>query len=249
MPSRDDVQVAVRRRDRFQCQNCGREGEQYAHIVPESDGGEYLLENMIFLCYRCHNNWLEPAGAKSEMKDRLIELGEALRDQEKTDNVLSNVFTWAAAKTKLTVALGGGVLFTDHARILERTGYEEPPYLSIALDKQRRMHINAYFDNAEGDEFMRIEDNVLRLHTADAWDIVVNRRRIKFEHADRKMMLGIRQTEDLTLHVTGSLYLNGGHFQIADDYILYDEYNIRWSENQSFNREMGMLLSPGRLSF
>lgn len=41
--SKAKIQKNIRQRDRFICQYCGKRGEQYAHIVRESDGGEYNL--------------------------------------------------------------------------------------------------------------------------------------------------------------------------------------------------------------
>ena len=98
MASEEEVQGEVRRRDRFQCQMCGAEGEQYAHIVPKSDGGAYELNNLIFLCWRCHNSWQEPARSAPEVKAKLIEVSRKLRDKENSDGVLSSVFQWVAGE-------------------------------------------------------------------------------------------------------------------------------------------------------
>jgi HNH endonuclease len=174
--SKEEVQGEVRRRDRFQCQMCGAEGEQYAHIVPESDGGTYELDNLIFLCWRCHNTWQEPARSAPEMKAKLIEVSRKLRDKDKSDGVLSSVFQWVAEE-RLKVTLGGGMEVVDQERILERRDDSSRPYLRLRKDSTGILHIDAYFDDADGNEFMHIDDNVLRVHTSAAWDIVINRRK------------------------------------------------------------------------
>ena len=230
---------------------CGRRGgEHYAHIVPESDGGSYERENLIFLCYPCHNTWQEPARAPAEIKSRLIEVSRNLRDKDKTDNVLTSVFGWTAGDF-LNVTLGGGIRFVnnDHDRILERRDDETRPYLRLHKDELGLLHINAYFDDADGNDFMYIEDNVLRVHTAAVWDVIINRRHIRFEHVDRKMRLEITQAPDLGLQVTGNLYLNGGYYEITNNRIYDAKYNMAFSGNSVMNGKHGLLLSPGKLGF
>jgi hypothetical protein len=248
MMSRDEVQSDVRRRDRFKCQNCGNRGEQYAHIFPESDGGEYVLENLLFLCGGCHNYWQEPAKAAPEIKARLIELSQKLRDKPKTDSILSSIFAWPAGET-LAVTFGGGIRIIGQERILERKDDPSHPYLTLGVDNFGRCHINARFDDVAGNEFMHVVDNALQLHTRDAWDIAFTRRRIRFEHADRKMKLQIRQTDNMDLRITGSLYINGGYYEITDDHILdVNCNNVMRGCQASFNGH-GLLLAPGAIIF
>ena len=246
--TKDEVKGDVRRRDRFQCQNCGAKGEQYAHIVPDSDGGEYILENLIFLCYGCHNDWQEPAKAGPEMKARLIALSQQLRDQDKSDTLLSSIFSWPAGKI-LAVTFGGGIKIVGQERILERKDDPSRPYLTLGVDKVGRLRINAYFDDTQGNDFMRVTDNILNVHTSDTWDIVFSRRTIRFEHADRTMMLQIRQAANLDLQITGNLYLNGGYYEITGDHIRDIERNNMFRRCVMGNKGHGMLLSPRRMSF
>jgi hypothetical protein len=246
--SEEEVQSEVRRRDRFQCQMCGAEGEQYAHIVPKSDGGAYELNNLIFLCWRCHNAWQEPARSAPEVKAKLIEVSRKLRDKEKSDGVLSSVFQWVAGE-RLKVTLGGGMQIIDQERILERRDDPSRPYLRLRKDPIGILHIDAYFDDADGNDFMHIDDNVLRVHTSAAWDIAINRRKIRFEHADQKMRLEIRQATDMGLLVTGNLYLNGGYFEIAEDRIFDVKNRNTLSGCSAIGNGRGFLLSPGEIMF
>jgi hypothetical protein len=248
MATDEEVQREVRRRDRFQCQMCGAEGEQYAHIVPDSDGGTYTLENLIFLCYRCHNTWQEPARTAPEMKAKLIELSRNLRDKEKHDAVLSSVFGWAAGD-HLKVTLGGGMQVIDQERILDRQGEPDRPYLRLRKDDIGLLHIDAYFDDADGKDFMHIDDNVLRVHTSIAWDVIIARRKIRFEHVDHKMWLEILQAPDMGLHITGGLNLNGGYFEISDNEIVDTTYNNRFIKCSQKANGYGFLLAPGLMIF
>jgi hypothetical protein len=246
--SRDEVQGQVRRRDRFQCQNCGQKGQQYAHIVPDSDGGDYILENLIFLCYDCHNLWQEPARTSSGMKATLIALSQQLRDQAKRDNLLSSIFSWPAGQISV-VTFGGGMRIVGQERILERIDDPTRPYLTLVIDDLGRLHINAYFDDAQGNDFMHVTDNILRVHTADAWDIIFNRRSIRFEHADRTMMLQIKQADNLDLQISGNLYLNGGYYEITDAHIRDIVFNNIVRGCGMEGNGHGLLLSPRGIAF
>ena len=37
------------------CERCGKAGVTYHHIIELSDGGGTGLDNLVFLCQRCHN--------------------------------------------------------------------------------------------------------------------------------------------------------------------------------------------------
>ena len=248
MASKSEVQAEVRRRDRFQCQYCARKGEQYAHIVPESDGGDYILENLIFLCYECHNTWQEPSRTPPEMKAKLIDISQKLRDREKTDNILSSIFAWPAGE-KPAVVFGGGIKVVNQERILERKGDRSRPYLKLSVDDIGLIHIDAYFDDAEGNDFMHVMDNVLKVHTAAAWDVVFTRRSIRFEHIDQKMRLEIQQKDNMDLYVTGNLYLNGGYYVITDDRLVDTAFNNVLSNCEANHNGYGLLLVPGTIIF
>jgi len=60
-PDWDKRRKKVYRRDRYECQNCGRGGESNNielhahHIVPKSKGGTHKMSNLISLCKKCHD--------------------------------------------------------------------------------------------------------------------------------------------------------------------------------------------------
>jgi hypothetical protein len=182
------------------------------------------------------------------MKAKLIEVSRKLRDKDKSDSVLSSVFQWVAGE-HLKVTLGGGMQVIDQECILERRDDPSRPYLRLRRDSIGVLHIDAYFDDADGNDFMHIDDNVLRVHTSAAWDIVIKRRKIRLEHADQKMRLEICQASDMGLLVTGSLYLNGGYYEITKDRILDVKYGNILSGCSAIGNGRGFLLSPGRIAF
>jgi hypothetical protein len=242
-------QQQVRQRDRFVCQFplCKKPGEQYAHIKPDSEGGAYCLENLVFLCYDHHNYWLEPAGTKGVRKEKLQNIANKLRDQPKEDGLYSRLFAWPAGDRRV-VSLGGGVKFFNHERILESTEHPNRPYLSLRVNEFGFLVINATFEDERGNEFMTITDNELRVDTSDAWDIAVSRRRFSLIHADTKVLLNLRQNDDLDLIVTGKLFLNGGYYRINSHEIVDVPYHNRLRNNQSFNGGRGLMLQPGSIA-
>ena len=244
MSSKRFEQQQVRQRDRFLCQYCGKAGEQYAHISPDTDGGEYTLDNLILLCYEHHNYWLESARSSAEMKAKLIEIARKLRDRPKQDGLLSQLFAWPAGEQKVVV-LGGGWRFIDQENILESFAHPERPYLKLGIDDIGVLRVNAFFEDAQGNEFMSISDNKLEVETIAAWDIIVERRRFSLIHAERKISLTLHQKDNLDLWLTGNLYLNGGYFQITDKYV-HDVANNGFMSNVTARENgSGLFLAPG----
>lgn len=141
----------------------------------------------------------------------------------------------------------GGGKFVNQTRILERKDESSRPYLSLSIDDIGLMHIDAYFDDADGNAFMHVVDNVLKFHTVEAWDVVFTRRAIRFEHVDRKMRLEIQQKPDLDLYVTGNLYLNGGYYVITDDRLLDTVSDNVMSNCGAISNGHGLLLVPGTI--
>lgn len=60
--SRKAIRDKVMRRDRYTCQRCGESFEdsrplEAAHVVPDSEGGEYTPENLRAMCIKCHSGY------------------------------------------------------------------------------------------------------------------------------------------------------------------------------------------------
>jgi hypothetical protein len=245
--SKGDEQQKARIRDRFICPNCQmRRGEQYAHIVPDSDGGPYVADNLLFLCVECHNN-LEPARAKAEQKNQLVELARKIKKAPRRDGFLTSNFTLVAG-THPTIKLGGGMIITNSTAILEKQNEPNNPYLKLESDEIGRLIISAKFEDTDGRVIMEIDKNILHLHTKDAWDIVMKRRSIIFEDAKRSINLQISQAEDLSLLVIGKLYINGGLYTI-DSEQLTSSSGIVIKNSYSIFNGYGVLLSPDRMIF
>lgn len=55
----ESVRLAVLHRDNAQCQLCGTSGEnrlQLHHMIYRSHGGPHLEDNLVTLCFRCHED-------------------------------------------------------------------------------------------------------------------------------------------------------------------------------------------------
>ena len=243
--SREDVQRAVRQRDRFKCQypRCEKRGENYAHIVSEADGGAYDLDNIIYLCYEHHTQWQETDKAKPLAKEALQESSRRLRDKPKAESIISSAFDWPAG-AELAIALGGGMRFVNQHRVLESSDPEQP-YLAIQKDEFGFLLINARFDNVDGDTFMRIDDNIMTIDTASAWDLVITRRRFSVEDSGRQINLRIDQRDDLALQITGRLFLNGSQFTITKDRVVDEQNNNTFENCAWFNSGHGAFLQAG----
>lgn len=56
------IRKQIKRRDNYGCQLCGAKGSPESdielhvhHIIPKSDGGSHFEENLLTLCWYCHN--------------------------------------------------------------------------------------------------------------------------------------------------------------------------------------------------
>ena len=55
----ESVRLAVLHRDSYQCQLCGTSGEnrlQLHHLILRSQGGKHVEENLVTLCFKCHQD-------------------------------------------------------------------------------------------------------------------------------------------------------------------------------------------------
>ncbi len=177
-----------------------------------------------------------------------------IHDTPKQDGLLHQIFTFPADK-KIIVLLGGGFRFVNHANILESLANPNKPYLKLEIDKLRLLKISAYFEDENGAVFMEIKDNIMALNTKSAWDLTVQRRSIKFQHIDKKITLKVRQSKNCDLHVTGSIYLNGGFYHISAQRIHEAATNNTLEEcgkkfiGKGLSEGKGLMLSPTLLAF
>lgn len=59
-----EVKQIVWERDDGLCVLCGRQGAPNAHFIPRSRGGLGIEENIVTLCYECHNRYDNGTGRK-----------------------------------------------------------------------------------------------------------------------------------------------------------------------------------------
>lgn len=241
--SKVSVQREVRKRDRFLCQYCGKRGEQYAHIIPDADGGEYMPNNLVFLCYE-HHQQLEAARTSPKMKQALSTIYENLRDRPKKDDLLRYIFAWPAGK-QIVVRLGGGITFIDTERIFECENDPTRPYLSLSMSELGTLKINAFFEDSNGERFMEIIDNHLKVNTSEALDIIINRRSITFEHKDTRTKLTIRQSKNMDLHITGLLHLNGTPVSITKERLIDLESGNNFVDCRFLSSDHGLTIGRG----
>ncbi|HLZ15281.1 MAG TPA: HNH endonuclease [Candidatus Saccharimonadales bacterium] len=198
----------VRQRARFQCENCQQFAlAQYAHIIPESDGGEYELNNLLFLCYPCHRT-LEPALAKVRLKEARIERMERIRARDKIDNLVQGIFDELMAGTNVVVHIGRGLKFVDTKRIFEEDShkYPQPSYLDVkALDGM--LLFSGNFKDENGKALIHFENTQFKIYTGDFWDIVRKPAKLEIVNLSRKFRLQILQNDDLSISILGKFFL------------------------------------------
>jgi hypothetical protein len=245
--SRASVKKEVRKRDRFLCQYCGKRGEQFAHIVPDIDGGEYIPNNLVFLCYE-HHQQLEAARTNSEMKQALVAIYKKLLDRPKKDDLLRYIFAWPAGK-QIIVRLGGGITFVDSERIFECENDPDHPYLRLSRDKLGTLKINAFLEDSTGKHFMEIINNKLKVNTSDTLDIIINRRSITFEHKDTDTKLTIRQSKNMDLHITGLLHLNGVPVSITKEQLIDLEHHNSFADCRFLRSNHGLTIGRNTIAF
>src|SRR2546421_4342040 len=96
---------------------------------------------------------------------------------------------------------------------------------------------------------MSILDNKLEVETIAARDNIVERRRFTLIHANRMISLTLRQKDNLDLWLIGNLYLNGGYYQIIDQYLLKVTNNNLMRSNTVIGNGEVFYLSPASFSF
>jgi hypothetical protein len=206
--SEDDEQRLVRQGARFQCDYCKRlANAQYAHIIPESDGGKYEFNNLLFLCYECHRNF-EPTLAKGKLRAARIARMQELKLRPKIDNLVQGIFDELVADTKVVVHIGRGLEFINTPRIFEEATerFSDPSYLDIeGVDGVLRL--SGHFKDENGKSLIRFKNTDFELHTGDFWDIIRKPGKLEIVNVTQKFRLQISQNDDLSLTILGKFFI------------------------------------------
>lgn len=213
MSERDDIQREVRQRERFMCA-LGHDTDvgmkQYAHVVPESAGGPYEVNNLVWLCEGCQRKY-EPANKKDELRELLIKRMEEIRDAPRFDNLATGVFDELLLHPERPVVVRMG---SDVYQDVQRPFTEQAPngetdiqYLEFRRDGLSIV-LNGMIKDEHGLPLITFEDSKLRFHTFDAWDFERKPRFLKIINNTQQVWFSIEQADDMSVRIEGELYFD-----------------------------------------
>ncbi len=231
MTGKLQTEQAVRSHARFKCENCDEfVVAQYAHIIPDSDSGEYDFNNLLFLCYPCHRNY-EPAITSSELKQARIKHLKNIKDREKIDSVVEGIFELPADK-KVTVNLGGGLKVVDTPDIFteDPTKYANPSRLSITTESGL-LQINGLLKDESFSPIIEFSGTKFKLHTKDYWDIIRKPGKLELINRSKKLKLRIHQQDDLSLLLRGTLYIGNRKVVLKANEMIFLPEKIRFIDS------------------
>ena len=216
---------AVRQRGRFKCENCGKfEVSQYAHIRPDSDGGEYDFNNLLYLCYPCHRAF-EPTLAKGKLKEARINRMKMLKNKSKIDSLVEGLFNELHADKDLVVRLGGGITFINTPRIFEENPdrYQNPSFLDFTFVNDI-LQISGMLKNENQQPIINFSGTHFTLFTGDFWDIIRQPSRLEIINITKKMSLILEQNDDLSIDIQGNLYLGNYLAAVSIRELILNDY-------------------------
>lgn len=124
----DNTQQKVRQRARFLCENpdCRKPTLcEYAHIIPDSWGGEYTVDNILFLCGDCHPKFDYSVFRRDP--DLALEYLRMMKNVRKDNAHIEHLFYFLSHK--IIVKIDSGITL-ENCKIM----YKEAP--SNARDKR-----------------------------------------------------------------------------------------------------------------
>ena len=211
----------VRQRGRFKCENCNNFTiAQYAHIIPDSNGGSYDFNNLLYLCYECHRKF-EPTLKKGELKKAHIKHMKKIKNRSKIDSLVTGIFDELQAGKEIVVHMGG-ITFINIPRIFQEnpSKFLIPSFLEIehVVDQ---LQISGLFKDENQKPLIFFSGTNFTLCTGDFWDVIRRPSELEFVNVTKKVSLLLRQNDDLSITIEGSLYLNNMQTLISlDKFIL-----------------------------
>ncbi|MDQ2751502.1 MAG: HNH endonuclease [Bacteroidota bacterium] len=211
--TREDTQQKVRQRARFLCENpeCRRSTTgQYAHIIPDSLEGAYTTDNILFLCKDCHDKFDYSVFRRdSELALKYLTM---IKNVKKSNEPIEHLFYFLSQE--IVVKIGSGITLIGCRSIFENLNRE--PLLSINL-VDNRMNINGNFFDQNAKNILEIKDNKFFAHGGLLWDLYVRTNgELNLITKDQQIYLNIKQDEDLSLHISGRLFIEGDIFEINE---------------------------------
>lgn len=245
MNQKDKQRQLVRQRARFICENptCRKNTEGwYAHIIPDSWGGQYISSNLLFLCNECHRKF--DYAIIMQNNPQAVEYMKLIRDVKKDNRPIENCFEFFGKD--LIVRIGGGITLTN-CRNIFRTS-ENTTILSAYLNEGRIL-LNGVFYNEVGNVILTIVDNKFFAKGEDLWDLkITNNGQLDLINKTEKIDLHIKQNNDSSINISGTIYLEGDIFKITQDGIHQTSRN-NWIINCEQVCGNGIVLSASGFRF
>ncbi len=180
---------------------------QYAHIVPESDGGEYEFNNLLYLCYECHRKF-EPAAVRDELKKGRTPRMRLIRDRGKIDNLVGGIFDELISGEDLVVRIGRGLEFVNTKRVFEEVPARYSPSSYLDIEKgDGILEVSGLFKDETGKPLISFHNMYFHLFTGDFWDIVRKPGKLEVVNLSKKVRLQLYQNNDLSISIMGKFFL------------------------------------------
>jgi hypothetical protein len=208
-----EVEGEVRRRARFQCQAVDHKKislNQYAHIIPHSDGGKINLKNILWLCESCQRRF-EAASKSSLIKEAAVKQLEKIRDRPVLDSLIDGVFDELLSldKVPIVIVLGSvGFQALDYVFTEPLDSYR-PSYLKFYRD-ENTLRLKGHLKDINGFTLIKFDGDEFHFNTGDAWDFERHARYLKITNRAKQIWIEIKQNPKLEVEIVGQIYAGSG---------------------------------------
>lgn len=230
-PKKSNTQLKVRQRSRFQCEaeaDGKLTNKQYAHIIPDSKGGPYTVDNILFLCYDCHHKY-EPEALSGSEYEAMLERMRAIRDRPKIENLLSGMFDdFISGSGKPIKVRFGSDTFIDTQKIFTEQREGNVASFMSFTKKATEILINGVLKDERGKPFFTFTNSYIQVHSDDVWDIERTSRSLEMINRNTTVWFKLSQVGDI-IYFTGNLFIGGGLVKIDKNKI--EHGNIVTSNN------------------
>ncbi len=242
MISRYLAQRIIRQRAKFKCEACGSfTVSQYAHIVPDNDGGVYAPSNILFLCYEDHKKYeVAELPLGSRKRKLLIKEMRKLRDKQKSHSPLERFLDFPGDDLRVKV---GNNTFKNSSLIFRSQELPEISLLSVTL-KDEKLVINGLIFDSNRQLILSIKDNILKTHSNLLFDLIISiNNKLQIVSKDRTMQLTFELDNDGILNLSGKVYYYGKRFELSKTKGLVGE-NVTINNCTFENSNWGIAISP-----